>query len=302
MKRFWLSYFSLPSIINFLHLASLLSQINLTQQTTISPNEAITLSLLQETTITCQNYYPTIKIDNISYRETACQDRRYSHATLTIPKGKWQLNCRPIHQTTAPVVYSHESLINKYIGHHEDKIDQLKIQVPNDNSKLWISSWIQSQGFRGKTYFHIGNTTRPKPTYPTYHLYLNDKLLANVSSANFGFLNHYQVERGIYQLKTIAKSNGLNWCSCPTMGQGFQLSHGLVSWVTHDSEGPIQLKQEGPLKVKLKRNSLTMTDKLNNFGRHYFTGLVALFVRPFKTRLTDKYLMSLFNTRYLLNQ
>ena len=288
MKLFWLSYFSLPSIIKFLHLASLLSQITLTQQTTIYPDGTITLSLLQETTLTCQNYYPTIKIDNISYRETACQDRRNSIATLTIPKGKWQLNCRPIYQTTVPVVYSQESLINKYIGHQEGVIDQLKIQVPEDNSRLWISSWIQSQGFRGKTYFDIGNTTWSKPTYPTYHLYLNDKLLANVSSTNFGFLNQFQVKKGIYQLKTTAKSNGLNWCSCPTMGQGFQLSHGLVSWITRSSEIPVQFKQEGKLKVKLKRNSLTMTDKLNNFGYHYFTSLVALFVKPFKSRLADK--------------
>ena len=47
------------------------------------------------------------------------------------------------------------------------------------------------------------------------------------------FLN-IPVEIGSYNISISATTNDNSWCSCPTIGNGFILSHELWSWVTVD--------------------------------------------------------------------
>ena len=213
--------------LNFLLYSLLLSTSKYFTTAIIATTETTGYDLILSypTTVVFKNYNKTFSINNINYRESATYQLESSQFTVRLPAGKWSVTNPPIYTTIVPTFNSKLTDKNMIISKdQETTIDELLLQVTQPNSQLWISARSSALPFQSLS----------KTTDPYYSLLIDNRVIVKRQAPIFTVFLNIPIDIGIYNISIKATTRDNNWCSCPTIGNGFILSHDLWAWITID--------------------------------------------------------------------
>ena len=165
-------------------------------------------------------------INNISYREAATYQNHSSLFTITLNPGNYQVTKEPYYYIEKPVV-TPETLNNDVIlrANKTTILDMVTLSI-DQPGLLWLSGRVSSLPF--PKYRDRDNSYHVE--FPTYKLQINNRTLLANKTDIFSFFLATPVNAGIYHIKVTGLVTDNNWCSCPSLEDGFLLSHGLWAW------------------------------------------------------------------------
>ena len=179
------------------------------------------LNVNSQTTFIFRDYGEQFLINDIPYREASTFDKQSSLFAITLSHGNYNVTNEPYYSTTMTCMSSRGSNNNRIvIARRPTLIDQVNVSIGR-HSRLWISGRVSSLPVSNNM-----NSSSP----PYYKLLVNNiVILENVTSI-FSVFMTLPVEEGLYNVKIVAIATNQPWCSCPSRGNGFILSHGLWAW------------------------------------------------------------------------
>ena len=235
--------FLLYSLLYSLFLST--SQYFTTATTETMFNNDYELILSYPTTAVFKNYNKTFSINNIDYRESATYQLESSQFTVRLPVGKWSVTNPPFYTTIVPTFNSKLTDKNIIISKdQETTIDELLLQVTQPNSQLWISARSSALPFQ----------SQGKTTDPYYSLLIDNRVIVKKQTPIFTVFLNIPIDIGIYNISIRASTGDNLWCSCPTIGNGFILSHDLWAWITVDHNKPLvnyNIKTPEPIMINV---------------------------------------------------
>ena len=187
---------------------------------------SVSFSVDVEKTFFFQDYGEIFAINSYSYRESVTPYGR-GYFSIKLSSGNYNLTKLPFSHTISIITYSKISNLDKIITSNKWKtIDKVTIYLPKKHS-LGILVNMNSVSNNGD---NNSNNNLPK-----IRLLVNDKIFGENKTDNFIYYNILKLETDNYHIEVQAKSdNSPNWCSCPTLGNGFKNTHQLAAWITPD--------------------------------------------------------------------
>lgn len=224
------------------------------------PTNSYNLNVLEPSTYTFRNYGEQFSINNISYREASNYDNTTSLFVINLKRGNYQVTNPPYYSTTVDTISSNTTNLNRIITKNTQVlIDKIKL-MNKDPDLLWVAGRVSSLPFPSNN----------KIIPPTYYLIINNKTMVKEQTSSFSFFLQVPIEVGLVDIQVIGTSVNNNWCSCPSIGNGFVLSHGLWAWISPDSNKKVT---DNP-NITLFSDKLSTNDIMINFNDNSIKNLL----------------------------
>ncbi len=234
------------------------------------------ITLQDTTTLVFKNYNQTFSVNGLKYRESSTYDPSNSQFTIKLPPGTWNVTNAPFYSTTLATINSRDTHLDRLLIKNKPRlIDTIMINVTSPNSLLWISSQMTGLPF----------PTSDKIKFPYYRLVVNGKIISQEQTPVFSRFINLPIDPGYYNISTIGYSKYQDWCSCPSVGNGFILSHDLWAWVsinndkmavTMTTNDNLLLNSEEGISTDLPSNLILDTNSI--FNNIYLTSVFSALI------------------------
>jgi hypothetical protein len=195
-------------------------------------------TITEPSIVTFQGYSRGIGINNTYFRESACYFSPDCLFSINLRPGIYHTSERPIQIKAGSAVCGVRDFSDHIIRPQEERVmDQIEIttlsDTETDSKWLTISAFISWLPFPGND-----------ETYePEVWLEVNRKKYSLRKTRVYHFFREIRAIPGTNYITLKAKANGNGtWCSCPSIGNGYVLSHRLCGWYSTNKES-LQLSQ-----------------------------------------------------------
>ena len=195
-------------------------------------------TLTEPSIVTFQGYSRGIGINDTYFRESACYYSPDCLFSINLRPGIYHTSEKPVQVKSGSAVCGDQSFSDYIIRPQEERvIDQIEIPIPSDIDT--DSKWLTISAFTSWLPFPGNDETYE----PEVWLEVNGKKYSLRKTRVYHFFREIVALPGTNYITLKAKANGNGtWCSCPSIGNGFVLSHRLCGWYSTNKE-PLQLSQ-----------------------------------------------------------